>query len=171
MPAASGPHSFTVAVDTREQLPYELEGVECVKATLETGDYSVVGLESLVAVERKSFADFYLCLTEGRLRFESCLHRLAAIRYPLVVVEASMSDLLKPFIYVAPGGKRTRSRLGPVVAQNSLLSWQARFRIPMLLCGDRKGAARMTLQHLSLVTDMVRDEARWAAATASEPVE
>ena len=119
-------------------------------------DYSVVGLEGIVGVERKSLADFYGCLTDGRERFENSLHRLAAIRYPLVVVECTMTDLLQPFTYASSGGEQV-SEVQPIVAQSSWLSWQARFRIPFLPCGDRRGGARVTLQHLDLIWRMHRD--------------
>ena len=160
MPPAPKPRAFVVAIDNKEQLPYKWEGVQCRSVHLATGDYSIIGMEAVVSVERKSFADFYGCLTGGRERFENCLHRLAAIRYPLVVIEADMSNLLKPCIYVATGGTFRRSRVPPVVAQNSLLSWQSRYRIPMLLCGERKHAERMTLQHLDLVWRLEREDSR-----------
>lgn len=162
MPAASKPRKYQVAVDTREKLPYEWEDIKCVSTTLSAGDYSIIGMESVVAVERKSFADFYGCLTDNRERFEISLHRLAACRYPLVVIESSMTDLSKPFIYVGTGGIARRSQVPPLAAQNSLLSWQSRYRIPMLLCGDRKGGAKMTLQHLDVVWRLEREDEREA---------
>lgn len=155
---ADNARPYVVAVDSREQLPYRWEGVECRRVTLTAGDYSIADMEQVVSVERKSFADFYGCLTEGRERFENALHRLAAVRYPLVVIEADMSHLLEPYIYVAPGGIQTSSGLSPLVAQNSLLSWQARYRIPMLLCGERSAAARMTLQHLDTIWRLERED-------------
>jgi ERCC4-type nuclease len=151
---------YTVAVDSREQLPYAWEGVACQKVTLAAGDYSIVGMERVVCVERKSFADFYGCLTDARERFENALHRMAAVRYPLVVIEASMSDLLTPYTYAASGGMELCSQLSPLVAQNSLLSWGCRYRIPMLLCGERSAAARMTLQHLDVVWRLEREDAQ-----------
>lgn len=126
--------------------------------TLEAGDYSIIGMERVVCVERKSFADFYGCLTDGRERFENSLHRLAAVRYPLVVLEFAMSDLLRPFTYVAHGGIPTPSGLNPLVAQNSYLSWQSRYRIPMLLCGERSAASRMTLQHLDTIWRLEKED-------------
>lgn len=144
-------------VDTREQQPYSWRGVECLRQTLPTGDYSVAGLENTVVVERKSLEDFYSCLTDGRERFENVLHRLAAIRYPLVVVECRMETLFAPFTYVARGGIPTESQVQPQVAYSSWLSWQTRYRIPFLPCGDRQGAARLTLQHLDLIWRMHND--------------
>ena len=150
-------------MDTREwRCPYKWKDLQCQEATLVAGDYSIIGMEQVVSVERKSFADFYGCLTEGRERFENSLHRLAAVRYPAVVIEANMSDFLKPYIYVAAGGRATRSLLPPVVAQSSLLSWQSRYRIPMRLCGERSAASRMTLQHLDLVWRLEHEDERQA---------
>jgi ERCC4-type nuclease len=151
---------YTVAVDSREQLAYAWDGVTCQTTTLVAGDYSIIGMERVVCVERKSFADWYGCLTTGRERFENSLHRLAAVRYPLVVIEASMEDFLKPYTYAARGGI-VESKLPPLVCQNSLLSWQGRYRIPMLLCGERSVASRMTLQHLDVVWRLEREDERW----------
>jgi len=76
------------------------------------------------------------------------------------VIEASMSDLLIPYTYVAPGGMATESKLPVLVASSSLLSWQSRFRIPMLLCGERSVACRMTLQHLDTIWRLEREDER-----------
>ena len=159
MPAASRlPRvPFVVAVDTREQRPFRFRGIECQTQTLQAGDYSVVGLEHVVACERKSLEDYFGCLTDGRERFENSLHRLAAVRYPLVVLECSTQDLFRTFTYVAAGGIQTDSQVDPQVACASLLSWQTRYRIPFLPCGDRQGAARLTLQHLDLIWRMHND--------------
>ena len=151
---------YTVAVDSREQAKYQWEGVSCKTATLVAGDYSIIGMEQVVCVERKSFADFYGCLTDGRERFENSLHRLAAVRYPLVVIEGSMSDLLNRYTYVAAGGVPTQSQLPLAVASSSLLSWQARYRVPMLLCGERSAASRMTLQHLDVIWRLETEDGR-----------
>lgn len=150
---------YVIAVDTREQRPYSWKGVECRRVTLEQGDYSLIGMEQVVCVERKSFADFYSCLSSGRERFENDLQRMSECRYPLVVIEGSMMDLLQSHTYVAAGGIPTQSEVTPLVAQNSLLSWQSRYRIPVLLCGERSAASRMTLQHLDLVWRLEREDA------------
>ena len=150
---------YVVAVDTREQLPYSWEGVECQVKTLSAGDYSIIGMEQVVCVERKSFADFYGCLTAGRERFENDLHRMASCRYPVVVVEADLTRLLMPFTYAQAGGIAT-SLVPPLVAQNSLLSWQARYRIPFILCGERSGGSRMTIQHLDTIWRLEKEDAR-----------
>lgn len=52
------PFSLTVVIDTREQAPFAFtSSVAVVRAPLAAGDYSILGYEHLVAVERKSHAD------------------------------------------------------------------------------------------------------------------
>ena len=46
--------NLTAIVDLREQLPLDLSPLRTIRGTLATGDYSVQGLENIVAIERKS---------------------------------------------------------------------------------------------------------------------
>ena len=61
--------------------------------TLAIGDYSIVGLENHIAIERKALADLIGCLTTDRDRFERELHRGRALDYFALVIEATLSDL------------------------------------------------------------------------------
>ena len=56
------PDNLTVIVDTREQLPLELS-MCTIRGTLPTGDYSILGFEEYVVVERKSLPDLIGCMT------------------------------------------------------------------------------------------------------------
>jgi hypothetical protein len=103
---------FTVAFDTREQHPYEFTNlradadkqnrplvVRLQAYGLPTGDYSIVGHHDRVAIERKSLADLYGTLGQGRDRFERELERLQAIASQpggcaAVVIEASWEQML-----------------------------------------------------------------------------
>lgn len=53
-----------IVIDSREQAPFLFEGygAEVGPGALAAGDYSLCGLESLVAVERKSLADLTMRL-------------------------------------------------------------------------------------------------------------
>lgn len=102
------------------------------RATLSTGDYSVEGVEHLVAVERKSLEDLYGCFGQSRDRFERELARLAEFPYPAIVVEANLADVLDGTKY---------SKVHPHSAIGSLIAWGTRYRIPVWMCGDRRMAA------------------------------
>ena len=45
--------NIKIIVDTREQQPWDFEFHETAKAKLDTGDYSVEGLENILCIERK----------------------------------------------------------------------------------------------------------------------
>lgn len=86
---------------------------------LATGDYSLFGFEDQVAIERKSLADLFGTLGQGRKRFERELTRLAAMKFAAVVVEAEWSAVL--------GDPPRRSKLNPKTVFHSVVAWQQRF--------------------------------------------
>lgn len=86
-------------VDTRERDPFPLHanhpnwiGGER-RATLQTGDYTVEGMESLLSLERKSLADLVACTVTDRRRFLAACGRLAQFRWKAILVEATYEDL------------------------------------------------------------------------------
>lgn len=122
-----------VVVDTREQRPYRFPRWE--RRTLASGDYSLVGLEDQVAIERKTKADAYASLGRGRARFERELGRLARLDYAAVVIEASLPDFLQ-----APAF----SRLNPRAAVRSLIAWAVKYRVGVFFAGDRRHGRALT---------------------------
>ena len=119
--------------DTREQAGYAFdgpryEGVAVEAGSLPTGDYTVKGLESVVACERKELGDLIHCLAQDRPRFVRELERARGMDAFMVVVEAPWSDL-------ATGNYR--SRLDPHSACQSVLSFMARHRVPFFFAGSR----------------------------------
>lgn len=121
----------TVVIDTREQQPYHFTGlyadaadggkpltVPVVRGTLASGDYSLAGHETAVAVERKSLADLFGTLAGGRDRFVRELERLAAYRFAAVIVEASWQAILD-----GP----PHSQLPPKTVFRSVVAWQQRY--------------------------------------------
>ena len=69
---------FRIVIDSREQEPYTF-ACEVVKAKLDAGDYSVVGFEQRVAVERKSLRDFVGTVIHDYERFDRELEKLSAM--------------------------------------------------------------------------------------------
>jgi len=119
--------------DTREKAGYAFDAVRYGDVTVEdgslaTGDYSVKGLESMVACERKSLTDLTMCLGQDRPRFVRELERARGMDAFLVVVEAPWSDL---------AGGKYRSRLNPHSACQSVISFMAHMRVPFLFVGSR----------------------------------
>lgn len=124
---------MVIVKDSREQAGYDFdgpryEGVAVEAGSLVTGDYSVKGLENVIAAERKELGDLIHCLAQDRPRFVRELERARGMDAFMVVVEAPWSDL-------ATGNYR--SRLDPHSACQSVLSFMARHRVPFFFAGSR----------------------------------
>jgi hypothetical protein len=82
--------SPTIIIDSREQEPLVFQRLPSKTGTLQTGDYSVAGLEQLFTVERKSVPDLVgCCIRENRERFERELHRLRGFRFKRLLIVGS----------------------------------------------------------------------------------
>jgi ERCC4-type nuclease len=125
-----------LVIDTREKLPYAFEGA--ITKMLRAGDYSVVGYEDRVAVERKSKADAYSSLGAARSRFQRELERLARLDFAAIVIECSLPELLEPPPF---------SQTHPRAVIGTLLGWSVRYRILVVFAGDRDHAQAVT-RHL-----------------------
>lgn len=153
------PEDVVFLVDTREQTPLnfktvrgtELFNFKVEKATLVTGDYSVLGLEAEICVERKALADMVqCCYGPNRERFEKELRRMAAFPCRLVVVEASWEEILK-------GG--WRSQIPPAAVKGSLMRWMT-WGIPFHFAPSRDDAASFVANYMWLHTKTVYDRLR-----------
>lgn len=128
-----------VLIDTREQAPLESVNLLTQRGTLDTSDYSVAGLEHLIAVERKSLPDLLACLGHGRERFKLELQRLRAYRFRLLVIEADTATIERG---------EWCSQLKPAYVLGSLASWTAIYGLPVWLAGDHEAAGRFVERHL-----------------------
>ena len=147
---------MTILVDSREQRPFNFEheryDVQIQPGALTVGDYSLVGLQDKVAVERKSLPDLLGCLGRERERFERELQRGAALDAFAVVVEGSWSDL---------ANGNFRSQLNPHAACQSVLAFMARYRTAFLFAGSRPAAEYVTWGFLCQFLEGARK--RWAS--------
>lgn len=131
LPAKLPDDAIIALVDTREQRPLFLPGLNCERATLATGDYSVQGLEHHIAIERKSLPDLLACCGRERKRFDREIQRL--LGYPVrgLVIEASWEDI---------EAAQWRSKLNSRQVGASLISWMVK-GLPVTMAGnhDRAG--------------------------------
>lgn len=129
--------TFVVAIDTREQRPYRF--AVCERKTLPSGDYSIIGLEGRIAIERKTKEDAYSSLGQGRARFERELQRLARFDYAAVVIEASLPEFLQVPAF---------SHMNPKAAASSIIAWSVKYRVCVFFAGDRRHGNALTRQLL-----------------------
>lgn len=150
----TGRFLLPVVIDTREQLPFDFAGMTCDQAdgggpltiptcvnTLTSGDYSILGYETRVAVERKSLADLYSTLGQGRDRFERELERLAGYDFAAVVIEATWPEVCSD--------PPPHTQLPPKTVFRSVLAWSVRYpRVHWFPCGVRRLAEVTTFRLL-----------------------
>lgn len=130
-----------IAVDTREQRPYTFEGYPAIAAPvkLTSGDYSLVGFEADIAIERKAAGDLIGCLTGERERFFRELERLRGYQAAALVVEAP---------YSAIAGGEYRSKMNPGAAVQSLIAIMQRYRMPVFFAESREQGEFFTYHFL-----------------------
>ena len=130
-----------IVIDTREQLPFFLhphwdEKITKTVKGLTSGDYSLIGFENMVAIERKSLTDLYSSLTNDRERFEREFERLRSYEFSAVVVEASHYHILHPAEY----DRYWRSKASPGSVWQSIVSWSIRYPTKWYLTSGRQYA-------------------------------
>lgn len=129
----SGVEPLRIVCDSREQAPFTFIGYPATveTGTLASGDYSLAGFESRVAVERKSLQDLVSCLGAERARFTRELERLRGFDAACVVAES-------PCLALRQG--RYTGRLNPAAAWQSILALSMRHRMPFFWGTDRQDA-------------------------------
>lgn len=124
-----------------------------------TGDYTIAGMEEMVAVERKSLSDLFGSVVSNRLdptrreRFKDEHERMAEMvdsgGYAAVIIEASFNE-----IWESPpldSGTNPSSVLGTWAA------WSTRYRVPWLFGGSRRGAEIMAYRWLLSKWETLKD--------------
>ena len=123
-----------IVIDTREQTPLPFARLKTQAGTLMTGDYSVAGLESLFAIERKSISDLVgCCIGENRDRFERELHRLRGFQFKRLLVVGDRGEIEL---------QRYHSRVSPKAVLGSLSAWECRYDVPVVFSPTPEAAAR-----------------------------
>lgn len=118
------PEDLTVIIDSREKTPLHFSKMKTKIDKLPTGDYSIMGLEKFICVERKSLSDLQQCVGRERRRFDDELHRMLAYEARAIVVEASKDQCL----FGNP-----RCKLHPNAIEGSLIGWNGQIHIEFAL--------------------------------------
>ena len=153
-PADISPADLVAVVDGREQNPLDLEPLRQVAGTLATGDYSLRGLESIIAIERKSLVDLLSCVGQERDRFHREVLRLLAYPVRALVVESTWPVIERG---------QWRSKVRAPAALGTVLNWIS-MGLPVIMAGDHSRAGRYVSRIL-----FVAARRRWREARALLP--
>lgn len=144
---------YTIIQDTREQngynfTPWQNEKYKshgCIHQKLDTGDYTAVGLEDVLCIERKaSVSEFSQNVGFDKGRFFREMDRLKEFEYPFLLLEFSIDDLMRyPEGSGIPRSKWSKVILkGPFMLKR-LLEIQCDYGIYVIFCGDKQTAKRV----------------------------
>jgi len=161
---------FTILVDLQEKAPFSFDGlrarsfvdkemrvyvprVERRYLGVGMGDYSILGYEGRIGIERKSMADWQGTLlgwrhevgagnwtidVDRRARFKRELKTLAAMEAKAVIVEASFGQCLNE----APTWGVRTARENAKYLHATYIAWQQEFPgVPWIFCEDKEMAA------------------------------
>ena len=136
--------TITIVIDTREQLEYKgfSPNIETIHSTLPAGDYSLLGRETEVAIERKSLDDFVQTVINQRDRFRKELKKLQTYNSACIIVEASADNIIP--VLMCP-----RSNASPAAVWGATMSIIVDYGIPIYFLANRQIACKFVEDYLT----------------------
>lgn len=134
---------FTIIIDTREQQPWSFEHYTTASRKLDTGDYSIEGLEDIVCIERKkSINEVANNITESR--FIDVVDRMSKYKYAFMLLEFDLEHVLNyPIGSNLPRRLWDKVRITPAFIVKHILELQLNHNIKVLFCGCASDAEKM----------------------------
>jgi ERCC4-type nuclease len=134
---------FTIIVDTREQQPWTFHNHTTAKKKLDTGDYSIEGLEHLLGIERKkSVSEFANNIVESR--FQDVVSRLSQLKYGFILFEFDLQDvLIYPIGSTVPKKWWNNIKVTPSFIMKHIIELQLLHNIKIEFCGSAANAEKM----------------------------
>lgn len=143
--------NFTIIIDTREQKPWEFNDYATANHKLDTGDYSIQGLETLLAIERKrNVAEIANNITESR--FIDVINRLKQYKYAFMLLEFDMHDVMEyPVGSTIPKRLWNKIKISPQYIIRQLTDLQVEHGIHIVFCGSSSNAEKMAISIMKRV--------------------
>lgn len=137
---------FTVIKDTREQEGYHFSKFNTcagmIEQKLDTGDYSIVGLEDKVCIERKGCVEeLAINLGQKKWPFMAEIERMEPFSHKFIVLEFSLEDLLMfPKESRIPIKNKSAVKITGRYMLKCLVEFELYNNIHVLFCGDKHNA-------------------------------
>ncbi len=117
----------TVVIDSSEHMGYTFGRFTnwfagTVRKRLPTGDYTLLGMENEITIERKTLPDLVNSIIQERGNFISRCEKLATFNKKCFIIEGSLSELKTPY---------RESHAHPNAVLGSLIAAQERWDIPV----------------------------------------
>jgi len=155
---------FTIIKDTREQEGYTFEPSSSryhtckgmVTRKLDTGDYSIEGLEDKLCIERKaSVVEFANNIGHDQVRFLKEIDRMKEFPYRFLVFEFSLSNLMNfPEDSGIPESDWGKLKVTNKFMLKMIMEFQLHHDIHVLFCDSKKNAKWAVLSIIKRVNEI-----------------
>ena len=138
--------NFTVIKDTREQEGYHFSKYDkcegMIERKLDTGYYSIEGLEEKICVERKaSPEELATNLGQKKNAFMNEIERMKAFRHKFILLEFSLQDLVEfPEGSRIPESQKAKVKISGKYMLKMLMEFQLKHNIHVVFCGNKYNA-------------------------------
>jgi ERCC4-type nuclease len=151
---------FTVVKDTREQDGYFFsEFNTCagmIDQKLDTGDYSILGMEDKICIERKGCVEeLAVNLGQKKHAFLAEVERMTPFPHKFIVLEFSLEDLIKfPDETRIPVKNKAALKITGKYMLKCLFEFQLYNNVQILFCGNKYNAFLAVSSILKRVNEM-----------------
>lgn len=134
--------NYYVIKDTREQNGYNFSPHDSclgmIEDKLDTGDYTILGLEDKICIERKaSPEELALNLGKDKVRFMKEIERMMEFEHRFLILEFNLEDLIKfPDLTRIPIEKRPTVKITGKYMSKMLAEFQIYNGIHVIYCGS-----------------------------------
>jgi ERCC4-type nuclease len=152
--------SFIVVKDTREQDGYYFKQYNTcagmVEEKLDTGDYSIKGLEDKICIERKGCVEeLAMNLGSKKHTFLNEIERMEAFPHKFIVLEFSLDDLIKfPEETRIPIKNKAAVKITGKYMLKCLMEFQIYNNVHVLFCGNKYNAFIAVSSILKRINEM-----------------
>lgn len=143
-----------IIIDTREQQPWSFEYHTTSVAKLDTGDYSIQGLENKLCIERKKTVnEFANNIIEKR--YKDWTKRMSKYKYKFLILEFNLEDIYKyPHGSNVPKYLWDQIKISPKFIIKNILELQIYYDIKVLFCGSSDNAEKLALSIINKVYNL-----------------
>ncbi len=151
--------SYTVVRDTREQQGYFFKKFNTCQGTvqrkLDTGDYSILGMEEKVCIERKaSVSEIALNLGKGKYAFYNEVERMREYEHKFIICEFSMEDVMKfPEGANIPKELKNKVKITGKYILRCLMEFAVFNDVHVIFAGSERGAFDLTSSLLKRINE------------------
>lgn len=148
-------NKFTIIRDSREKASHGWfydENAYCngtIIGTLETGDYTIKGLENILCIERKESIDEFAhnCIEK---RWQDCMKRMSQYCHKYILFEFSWDDVNNyPLSAKVPPSVRNKLKIPPKYIRRVINTARYDYGIHVLACNNRVKASIVAYRILS----------------------